>query len=459
MNWLRDELASRFELEAAKYLKDPWAARNSFIEVVFDRSRESTERFFSEHASRELGDEDKRRVLKLLEMQRHAMLMFTSCGWFFDEVSGIETVQVMMYASRAMQLAKQVYGSDFEPQFKNILQAAPSNIPEFGNGAKVYDRFINRARADLARIAAQSTILQLFSTENSELTTAQEYGCCFKITNHALERHEAGKFLLVLSHFTVQSAITLDEARFACAGVWLGDHNVSCGVKADADEPTFQAISKDLLDSFGKGQINEVILLMPKHFGENNYSLKDVFEDDQIRILNLILQEALKKATDLNEIIYHDNSALLRFMNEAGLTPPRPFRQAAEIVLNSEIMKLLTADELQVENLAKLIAEAKALPVEFDVNRLSLEASNRITNEFAKLSETPSDVQQLNSLNSFIAALRQLPVKLDLWHAQNSAYKIAQNLYKPMKEKTDAASQEWAKTFESLCLSIGIRLD
>ena len=72
------------------------------------------------------------------------MLMFTSCGWFFDEISGIETVQVMLYAARAMQLAKEVLGLQLENNYIKLLESAPSNIPEFENGAKIYNISLSR---------------------------------------------------------------------------------------------------------------------------------------------------------------------------------------------------------------------------------------------------------------------------------------------------------------------------
>ncbi len=461
MNWLRDEIAPRFENEAAKYLKDPWSARNSYIDFLSDRSKDNADRFLSEQAKKTLADDEKKQVLKLLEMQRQAMLMFTSCGWFFDEISGLETVQVMMYAARAMQLAQQVFGIELENQYVKMLEQAPSNIPEFENGAKTYLALVKRAVVDLAKIAAQGTILQLFSDETVEAVVGkqQQYGCCFMITNKELERHDAGKFRLVISNCIVQSAITLDAQTFVCVAIWLGDHNVSCGVKANADEELFKTIKKEISESFNKGEINETILLMPKHFGNSNYSLKDIFRDDQMRILDFILKDAVKKATDLNEIIYRDNLAFLKFMSEVGAPAPKTFWRAAEIVLNSEIRKLLTGEDLNVELLSKLISDAKALGVEFDSESISLEASERIALEFTKLHKTSMDARKLENINTLIETIRQLPVKLELWHAQNTAFSIVQEIYKPAKEKKDANAQTWISAFEKLCKSIGIKLD
>ena len=107
------------------YVSDPWKARDDYIDVILDRSPGTIEAFFSNHAVRSLSKEDKVQVLELLEMQRNGMLMYTGCGWFFEDISGIESVQVMRYACRAMQLAREVAGAEFEPEFIHILEKAP----------------------------------------------------------------------------------------------------------------------------------------------------------------------------------------------------------------------------------------------------------------------------------------------------------------------------------------------
>jgi len=460
MNMIRDEIASKFESEAAKYLKDPWNARANYVDVVFDRSKENVQRFIDAQKSRDLSEDEKKQVIKLLEMERQAMLMFTSCGWFFDEISGIETVQVMMYAARAMQLAKQVLGLDLENKYTKMLEQAPSNIREFENGAQTYHLLVKTAVVDLSKIGAQSTILRLFSNEKTDAPiNIRQYGCCFTITDKELERRDAGKFRLVISYSNVRSAITFDEEMLACAAIWLGDRNVSCGVKVDADEAFYKTMKDEITERFSKGEINEAIMLMPKYFGTNNYSLKDVFRDDQKTILNIIVQDAVKKATELNEIIYRDNSAFLRFMNEIRIPSPKPFRTATDIVLNDKIRQMLATEEINVDELSKLISDSKALLIEFESDIISLEAGEKIVKEFTKLLDAPSDSKKLENIDKLIMALNQLPLKLDLWHAQNIAFEIAQKTYKPLKDKKDEDSQKWVLAYEKLCKSIGIMLD
>ena len=137
MDWLRDEIAPRYEKMAARYFKDPWEARNNYIHVILDRSPASKERFAAANFRRKtLQRSDRITIWKLLEMQRHAMLMYTSCGWFFDELSGIETVQVIQYAGRVVELAGELFGDAIEERFVRKLALAKSNLAEHRDGAR-----------------------------------------------------------------------------------------------------------------------------------------------------------------------------------------------------------------------------------------------------------------------------------------------------------------------------------
>lgn len=138
LNFLRDDAAAKFESAGSDLLRDPWAARDDYVEVILDsRARES---FLTRHARRSLNDAEQTRVWKLLEMQRSALLMFTSCGWFFSDLAGIETMQVMRYAARVIDLQNEL---GFEPprsEFLEMVGEAKSNNPEKGTGADIFLR-------------------------------------------------------------------------------------------------------------------------------------------------------------------------------------------------------------------------------------------------------------------------------------------------------------------------------
>lgn len=137
LNFLRDDAVAKFE--KVDLLRDPWAARNDYIEIMLD-ARRARESFLMRHASHALSDAEESRVWKLLEMQRSALLMFTSCGWFFSDLAGIETIQVMRYAARVIDLIDQLGLEPPTEKFLELLAEAKSNKPEKGNGADIFAR-------------------------------------------------------------------------------------------------------------------------------------------------------------------------------------------------------------------------------------------------------------------------------------------------------------------------------
>jgi len=138
IDWLRDTLAPLYEAGASGVFRDPWAARNDSIDIVLDPSGESIERFLDRHAIGRLSAEDRSTALGLLELQRNALLMYTSCGWFFDDPAGLETRQVLRYAARALELAGEHLGGSLEPLFLRLLERVRSNLGERPDASQLY---------------------------------------------------------------------------------------------------------------------------------------------------------------------------------------------------------------------------------------------------------------------------------------------------------------------------------
>ena len=140
LNLLRDDAALKFERSAGELLRDPWAARNNYISVLLEP--DASEQFLIKHARRALNEAERVRVFQLLDMQRSALLMFTSCGWFFSDLAGIETVQVLRYAARVIDLQEQLGLDVPRKEFLELLANAKSNRPERGNGAEIFTRIV-----------------------------------------------------------------------------------------------------------------------------------------------------------------------------------------------------------------------------------------------------------------------------------------------------------------------------
>ncbi|MGH7904158.1 MAG: DUF3536 domain-containing protein, partial [Candidatus Dormibacteraceae bacterium] len=226
LDWLRDEVSPRYEALAGRHLRDPWAARDDYVGVVLDRSPLRRREFLSRHAIRDLGAADQITAWQLLELQRHAMLMYTSCGWFFDDLSGIETVQVIQYAGRVVQLAQELFGEPLEPRFLALLGEARSNLPEQGDGASIYERQVRPAMVDLRAVCAHYAVTSIFEPYGER---ASIY--CYSVDRVESRPLQAGVAKLGVGRARVTSEITGESGDFAYGVIHFGDHNLNAGVR------------------------------------------------------------------------------------------------------------------------------------------------------------------------------------------------------------------------------------
>ncbi|MEO6924305.1 MAG: DUF3536 domain-containing protein, partial [Bryocella sp.] len=229
LDLLRDHTAPLAEAAAKPLLKDLWAARDAYIDVILDRSEGNIDKFFARHAKHTLTAEERVAALELLEMERHAQLMYTSCGWFFDEISGIETVQIIAYAGRVIQLAQNLFGAaagSLEQDFLAVLAEAKSNVSEVGDGAEVYRRWVMGKRIDLEHVGAHYAISSLFRS-------ASEFGelFCFDAQREEYELLTSGRGRVALGRALLKSRITEESEEICFAVLHLGDQNLSAAVR------------------------------------------------------------------------------------------------------------------------------------------------------------------------------------------------------------------------------------
>jgi alpha-amylase/alpha-mannosidase (GH57 family) len=308
LDWLRDSLAHTFEEQGSRLLKDVWKARNDYVQLVLNRSEENVNAFFQEHATHNLEHAELVRALKLLEMQRNAMLMYTSCGWFFDELSGLEAVQVLHYAGRAIQLAREVAGEPhIEPQFLERLRDAKSNLPEQGNGEEIYRKWVIPAVVTMEKVAGHYAVSSLF----------ENYGDKTKIYCYSVERQEyrvetEGRVRLAVGRAHVRSEVTTEDTTLSFAVLHLGDHNLTGGVRECHQEKAFQELRERLDVAFTQADTAEVIRILDEQFPASTFTLRSLFRDEQRRILDLILKDTLNSVSVSFGNVYENQAALIR---------------------------------------------------------------------------------------------------------------------------------------------------
>ncbi len=327
---LRDQLAIVYEREAGKILRDPWRARDEFIEVILDPERRNASAFVARHAQRELSAEERVKALQLLEMQRQALLMYTSCGWFFAEVSGLETVQILKYAARALQLAREACGVDLEPSFKAALERSPSNLPERENARRVYEQEVEPSIATLETVAAHYAIAGLV-----EDFPRRARIFCHEVQTSFRRREDAGTAALSVARIEVRSLITQEQVDLATCVLHFSGADFRCGVRRyDADR--FTPTAERLFESFNRLSLAQVVREIDHEFPGREYTLRDLFLDERREVAGRLLRETMARYESDYLHIYEANRRLIDFLREIDSPVPRPLQVAADVAVTHE---------------------------------------------------------------------------------------------------------------------------
>jgi len=445
---LRDDLAPRYAQRAGRLLKDPWAARDDYIDVILDRSFESLDAFFARHAVEGFGPEQRTEALKLLELQRHAMLMYTSCGWFFDELSGIETLQILQYACRAAELARELFGDSLEESFLGLLERAPGNLPEYGDGRRLYETRVRPTRVDMAKFGANYAATLLFEDGPIE---EPKYG--FRVECPDPEIFATGRSRLALGRMQVSSKITLErqDLTFGCA--LFGEHNLSCGVRPFAGDETYRAMREEVMAVFSRADFPEVLRLLDHHFLQRRYSLQTLFRDEQRQILDRILESTLRDAEAAYRRLYEEHAPLMRFLKSLDTPLPRALRCAAELVLNSAVRQLLEAGDFDARWLGGLLDEARAEGVGLDSAELAYTARGALEAKMEQFRARPDDLEALEQLEGAAKLVRGMPFSVHLGKVENGYHRLLRSAYPDFRrraESGDESARRWVELFRSL---------
>ena len=457
-DWLRDTISGPFERKGRELFRHPWAARNKYISVILNRSDENVEKFFRKQAAHELTPEQQITALELMEMQRHAMLMYTSCGWFFDELSGIETTQVIQYAARTLQLYERIFDDPIESQFLDRLAAAKSNIPEHQNGKVIYEKFVKPAMVDRTAVAAHYGLISLFEPYPDE---AKVY--CYKVQLEDSQRIESGSSKLALGRVRITSEVTRKSEVLNYGALHIGDHLMNCGVCKDEMQNNYEAIKEETIEPFNRADFPEVIRILDRHFGESTYSLRSIFHDDQRKILNVILQSTLIEAEAVYRQMYETHEPMMRFVADLQIPLPRAFSIAAEFALNGSLRNAFEdVENLDFTRINVLIEEARTQGVSLDGATLGFALRTTIKRLSEQLLDNPNDIEVMKKFETAAGVARAMPFDVNVWRAQNNYYQLLQKMYPKRLESAmqgRVQAREWVEHFVKIGQNLAVKVE
>jgi hypothetical protein len=423
LDWVRDQVDALFEARAAAWLKDPWAARDDYIEVILDRSPATLGAFFGRHQLRALGPLEQIEAVKLMELQRHRLLMYTSCGWFFDDVSGIETVQILKYAARAVQLARELGAQpELEDGFVRRLATAPSNLPELGTGDVVYRRHVLSAVVDLRRVMAHYAIAAPYQAYGE---TAKVYA--YTVSREEWERESYGETSLTIGRLRVVSDVTLESDEAAVAVLHFGGHDFQCALRR-LDPVAFGTVREQVLRRFAGHSLSEVVRALDRHLGGHAYQVRDLFLEERRRILAAVTDDVLHRFEETYRRLYEETRRFLQYLREVDARPPEAIVLAARYVLQRDIERELSglAGRPDVsERLGELVAEARSLGIDLalDRERVAPPLEQALLTRMFRLREAVTR-ERVDSVLAVLHVAQRVGCVPDLWAAQNRLFEL-----------------------------------
>lgn len=440
---LRDRLVSEYENMAGRYLREPWQARDDYIALMLDSSPENGERFFDKFKKQSLEDDKKIIIRKLLEIQRHTMLMYTSCGWFFDEVSGIETTQILQYAGRAIQLWEEISGEDLREYFFKNLVEAKSNIPEHGDGVEIFRKFVQPVMIDFKRVGSHYAVNSIFE-DYPEISTIYSYD----VIKEDYKSLEVGMAKLAIGRILIRSRKTTETEQISFCVLYIGDHALNGGVRTFMSDEAYRLMNEEISSAYEKGEFLEILRRMDHHFGMHNYSLRDLFRDQQRKILNLILVSASEKFETSYRQVYDNNKSLMSYIHESGIPVPKAFFATAEFILNVDMEKLFMSEEIDLEKVEQVTKEMKKWNVPTDSIKMEFIIRRRIENMMEKLHKNTFNTDLPLKIRSTLYTINSLMININYWHIQNIYYEMMKTVYKEHAENSKSGNTESNKMLE-----------
>jgi alpha-amylase/alpha-mannosidase (GH57 family) len=416
LDWLRDEIDLFYEARASAVFKDPWAARDAYIEVILDRSPARAAAWLERHQRAPLDEAARVEARRLLELQRHRLLMYTSDGWFFDEISGLEPVQILKYAAIALQYLKDLGGGQLEGEFVRRLEAAPSNVPEVGNGGEVYRRLVRPTVVDLRRVVAHYAMNGLFEEypDDARLYTWRV---------HRLEdTHEADAgTALRIGRVRVASEITGEARDLVYAVLQFGGHDFSCGVRGDEGPEAYAAMKADFFRRDAQHSLADLVRGLDEHFPRDLFGLPHLFLEERRRVLTRVIQTVLDRHEATYHHIWEESRKLARYLRQADAPIPEVFRITAKHVLEEEIMTELERSvdgEAISERAFELAGEARALGITLDLTPGRRSMARAVGRTLDTLTAEPT-AERVAAAVALVEGARRLGVAFGLWRTQN----------------------------------------
>jgi alpha-amylase/alpha-mannosidase (GH57 family) len=420
LNRLKDELDNMFEEGLSRLIKSPWDARNHYIDVIVNRDEESINDFFKSHVKKTLTASQVTELLKYFEMQVAAMKMFTSCGWFFADVSRLESLQLLKYAARAIELAQEVSLLNLEDRFLTALSKAKSNLKDSGTGLDIYEKHVLPMKLDPRQIAAHWLISGVLQKEREPETRIYSYNLELLDSN----TEESIDSLLTVGMLRLTSTVTLESRQLVFCLLRFGGHDFNCSIRPFLETGIYLHLKDELLHTFRRHSMPEMIHAVEKHFGQKYYTIKALFDDERRKLVRQLLTDHIDRFGDAYRTLFEKNSKLMEFFVDVNVPIPEECRIAAKYVFEKRLDAIFTEPEGNHNNLKALddtLKESNRWNIRLNYHTLHDNALNYLEHHINKLCDE-KDGESAKIVEETMQQLKLHNITLDIWRLQKLLY-------------------------------------
>ncbi len=410
LDWLKAELDRVFT--ESDLFRDPPAARNAYVQVLLDPARRAA--FLSDALRRPVTPESEVRAWQALEMQRHGLFMATSCGFFFADLAGIETQQVLRHACRAIQLAAEL-GRDLEEAFSERLRPARSNDPDYGDGRTLYRTRVAPELVTLRRVVAHRVICATVLNGQGLSGDVHHY----RVDVQDTLKEQAGERSLSTGRARVRCGRTGQQGEFSFAMLQFQGPDLHCAVRPFESAATHGRLRGPLVEAFLRGSTAQLVRLVDELFGVDDFTLRDLLIEDRRAVLDALSQSVARGFEQVYDKLFEEHRRLMAFAVDIGVPPAEGFRVAALFVFMRDLHRALASpvDSLGFDELRRLAAFSRHWRLKPDEELLVQRLKAKLDGLADRLAADPvseSHAQRLEALLDVVTDF-DIGLRLNYW--------------------------------------------
>lgn len=468
LDQLRAAVRPLLDRTADEIFRDPADARNEYVRVLLDRSPENVDAFLARHLGERSSPPARTtavRALHLLELERHLQLMYTSCGWFFHDLAGIETVQVLRYAARAIQLADRLFEADVETDFLETLARAESNQPAHGDGRHIYRQKVEPLVMDLADVACHHALVELLHPDGDD---GRYY--CYRVRaedrslhdpsagepGRSARRRPSGLDLTraITGRYRVESQVTRARADLCVVAVDLGRFHVIARSVPWEGPSALGVLREEVEGALESLDAAELMRVLDRRVPGRSWTFRSLAREEQRTILEHTLGNRLSAWEGETRAAYRSTAGPARLARSLDVPLPGGLPSLLESGLEAGLRARLSDTPLDSRRVESLLADADALGIRLDGDRLRPLVQRRAEEIARDFAAEPAHLGRLRRLEDLVNLLDRLPLEIDRRPLQDHYVRVARSFLPELGSDDvtlpEEEREEWLDRFDRL---------